>query len=145
MYKRRIACSKADWDLIREGGVITGQSEQIQHELQQMLAQYPDLQPRVYVGYDRTAYADDEDGLRITFDENLRTRTYDLDLSLGAHGTPLLAPGQVVMEVKFPGSAPLWLAHMLSECGIFPTSFSKYGRWYQNRCRTQAAETAAAV
>ena len=35
------------------------------------------------------------------------------------------------MEVKLPGAAPLWLARLLSENGIFPTSFSKYGTLYR--------------
>ena len=35
------------------------------------------------------------------------------------------------MELKIPGAAPLWLARLLSENGIFSTSFSKYGTWYK--------------
>ena len=35
------------------------------------------------------------------------------------------------MEIKLPGAAPLWLARLLSENDIFPTSFSKYGAAYQ--------------
>lgn len=35
------------------------------------------------------------------------------------------------MEIKIPGAAPMWLSHALSENGIFPTSFSKYGESYK--------------
>lgn len=35
------------------------------------------------------------------------------------------------MEIKIPGAAPLWLSQALSENGIFPTSFSKYGESYK--------------
>ncbi len=35
------------------------------------------------------------------------------------------------MEIKIPDAAPLWLAHLLSELEIFPTSFSKYGTCYR--------------
>ena len=35
------------------------------------------------------------------------------------------------MEIKIPGAAPLWLARLLSENGVFPTSFSKYGAYYK--------------
>ena len=35
------------------------------------------------------------------------------------------------MEVKIPGAMPLWLGRTLSEAGAFPSSFSKYGVWYQ--------------
>jgi hypothetical protein len=36
------------------------------------------------------------------------------------------------MEIKTEGAMPLWLAHLLDEMRIFPTSFSKYGRAYLN-------------
>ena len=35
------------------------------------------------------------------------------------------------MEIKIPGTTPLWLARVLSENAIFPTHFSKYGAAYQ--------------
>ena len=33
--------------------------------------------------------------------------------------------------LKIPGSAPMWLARLLSENRIFSTSFSKYGTYYK--------------
>lgn len=36
------------------------------------------------------------------------------------------------MELKVAGGLPLWMAHVLSEQGIFKTSFSKYGAAYQD-------------
>lgn len=136
VYKRRIACTAQDWEHLRaEGTIIPGQSEQIQRELCQVLRCYPGLEPRVLIAYERTAYAEISGDLRITFDEDPRAREDALTLNAGSHGAPLLAPGMVVMEIKFPGSAPLWLAQLLSENRIFPTSFSKYGRWYQQRCK----------
>ena len=35
------------------------------------------------------------------------------------------------MEIKIPEAAPLWLAHLLSQLSLFPTSFSKYGTCYK--------------
>ena len=35
------------------------------------------------------------------------------------------------MEIKIAGAMPLWLAEALSRCGIYPTSFSKYGKAYE--------------
>ena len=35
------------------------------------------------------------------------------------------------MEIKIPGAAPMWLAELLSDNGVFPTSFSKYGTYYK--------------
>lgn len=68
---------------------------------------------------------------RITFDTGLRWRDTDLDLRLGDQGAPLLGPDQVLMEIKIPGTCPLWLSHLLDRAGARPVSFSKYGTCYQ--------------
>ena len=68
---------------------------------------------------------------RITFDTGLRWRDTDLDLRLGDQGAPLLGPDQVLMEIKIPGTCPLWLSHLLDRAGVRPVSFSKYGTCYQ--------------
>ena len=62
-------------------------------------------------------------------------RTDRLDLREGAFGETILLPDQTLMEVKISNAAPLWLAQALSEVGIFPVSFSKYGRAYERICR----------
>ena len=59
-----------------------------------------------------------------------KRRITDLDLRCGDYGVPLGGYGDVLMEIKIPGTAPLWLAHLLSETGVFSTSFSKYGSCY---------------
>ena len=56
-------------------------------------------------------------------------------------GGSLLAPGQVLLEVKITNAAPLWLARALSENGIFPTSFSKCGRAFEALCKEKTDET----
>ena len=92
-----------------------------------------DVKPKAFIACDRYAWVDRENAeLRITFDENLRWRTDRLDLTLGADGESLTGPGAVLMEIKIPGTAPLWLARLLSDQRVFPTSFSKYGTCYKN-------------
>lgn len=99
--------------------------------------------PRVFIGYSRTALAGIEDSeLRITFDTDIRWRTTELELCAGDHGTPLDIPGGVLMEIKAPGVYPLWLARLLSESRIFPTSFSKYGYCYINNLIGEKAKEA---
>lgn len=88
--------------------------------------------PKVFIACEREAYvAKDNPELRITFDRNLRWRNTELDLRCGSAGELLMQPGEVLMEIKIPGSAPLWLARMLSELAIFPTGYSKYGTCYR--------------
>lgn len=90
------------------------------------------VKPRVFIASDREAYrAIDDAELRITFDRSIRWRDNQLDLTCGSHGEELLPDGYVLMELKLPDSAPLWLAHMLSEEALFPRGFSKYGECYK--------------
>lgn len=89
-------------------------------------------QPRVFIGYDRTALAGlEEPGLRITFDTHIRWRTAQPELQAGDGGQPLLPDDRILMEVKIPGVCPLWLSRLLSENRLFPISFSKYGTCYR--------------
>lgn len=73
-----------------------------------------------------------DSGLRITFDTNIRWRDEELDLRCGDYGQPVLLGEQVLMEIKMPSACLLWLAHILNDSGIYPTSFSKYGTCYKN-------------
>ena len=113
-----------------------GTTQQILHELDWMLASYENLAPRVFLSYERDSYKGGSDpSLRLTLDQDILFRTDRLDLREGAFGEAILLPDQTLMEVKISNAAPLWLAQALSEIGIFPVSFSKYGRAYERICR----------
>ncbi len=100
-------------------------------------------EPQVFIGYDREALADRGGGeLRVTFDTNLRWRDTDLDLRRGDYGAPILPPEKILMEVKIPGVAPMWMARLFSHARIFPTSFSKYGACYQQNLLHRAENPA---
>ena len=130
VYKRRITMEMQDAALYLYGA-RKGDGSQISREIDYFLRLYHPT-PRVFIAYDREAYAAADGGeLRITFDTGLRARSNDVDLRLGDHGAPLLPDGLTLMEVKIPGTAPVWLAHLFSENSIFPTSFSKYGAYYK--------------
>jgi hypothetical protein len=86
----------------------------------------------VYIGYERVAmFGKDDPELRITFDQNLTWRDTDLDLCSGSYGELLLPEDTTLMEIKVPGTMPLWLAHLLSQNNVFRTSFSKVGACYK--------------
>ncbi len=134
VYKRRIVLPASEAAIYMRTGRLLKPS-QISREIDWMRGRL-DLKPRVFIAYDREAYAGaegiEDPQLRITFDTNLRYREKDLDLRKGDEGLPLLSGGLVLMEVKIPGASPLWLARLLSENGIRMTSFSKYGTYYTN-------------
>lgn len=108
---------------------------QIGKEIQWSLDYYRP-EPKVFIGYHRLAMKGIEDeNLRITLDNNLLFRDYDLSLSSGSYGQYLLEKGQYIMEIKTIGGMPLWLSKALDELRVMPSSFSKYGVAYKTMLR----------
>ena len=131
VYKRRVRMSAVEAERYLAGQSRPPEEGQILREIDFFL-QTHEVSPKAFIACEREAWVDrEEPELRITFDRNLRWRDTDLHLSSGCSGEPLLPDGEVLMEIKIPGAAPLWLAHLLSELEIFPTSFSKYGTCYR--------------
>ncbi|MCQ4087892.1 polyphosphate polymerase domain-containing protein [Saccharibacillus sp. JS10] len=115
---------------------------QVIDEIEYFLRLY-DLTPKVYLSYDRKALFDKSSrDLRITFDTNIRCRREDVQLECGDYGEALMQPGQWLMEVKAEKTVPAWLSRLLSEHGLYRTSFSKYGNEYKKQLRTQALQPA---
>jgi hypothetical protein len=106
-------------------------NKQILDEIDFMVQRYQTLQPALFLSYERNAMFGIEDKeFRITFDNNILTRRYDLGLDYGIYGDLLLPKGQWIMEVKINNAAPLWFAELLSKYKLYPTSYSKYGTEY---------------
>lgn len=132
VYKRRAAMSAAEATLYLAGKAPAPANSQMLREIDWFLHQNLPA-PKVLIACDRLAFrAKDDPELRITFDRNIRWRDTELELVRGSHGRPLLEEGQVLMEIKIPGAAPLWMARLLSDLEIYPVSFSKYGTCYKD-------------
>ena len=152
VYKRRITLNLQEAEALLERGALPDwrendghsfQDRQILGEMRYFLSHYHPA-PKLFLGYDRIALAGIEDPeLRVTFDTNLRWRDRELDLRAGDYGEPILSSDQILMEIKIPGTAPVWLAHLLSELGAFHTSFSKYGTWYTQNILSRVLPGAA--
>lgn len=88
------------------------------------------LRPACVVSYDRRAFdgSDYEDGLRITFDTNLKGRTHDLSLlSTGiAANQFFVPPAWCVMEIKVNYRVPYWLTEMVGYHRFTLRRISKY-------------------
>lgn len=135
VYKRRIGMPYGQAVAYLEGQQEAGHG-QIAQEIEWFRAFYHDLRPAMFIYYDRLAIADREQpDLRITFDSGICWRADHLDLVSGTEGRPLLEAGTCLMEIKIPQAAPFWLSRALSEAGVFPTHFSKYGAAYQAMLR----------
>ena len=129
VHKRRIAFPMSELERKTVRDIAAADATQVGRELNFYLQSIP-VYERVHISYGRTAFEDDS-GLRITFDTNIRFRTNMLDYNHPEGGQPILPPGLTVIEVKTLGGIPMWLARALSEFGIYPVSFSKYGAGYK--------------
>lgn len=133
VYKRRMALEEnqaMDWVLSKKPCV---KQSQISNEIDYVLQYYRTLAPAVFLTYEREAFFEPDGGdFRVTFDENILCRQEAISLKADVWGTPLLAPGLTLMELKCSGGLPLWMVEVLSREQIYKTSFSKYGTAYQN-------------
>lgn len=93
--------------------------------------------PKLYLSYDRYSYrAKDDEDLRITFDLNILSRTENLDMSVDPESDKsLLDENEFIMEIKAGYAFPLWLTKILSKYKIYPVTFTKYGKIYENSLR----------
>lgn len=138
VYKRRedMVLSEAEAYLYR--GWKPGFDSQVLREIDWFLSYYGQIIPAMYISYERIAMNEEKDsGLRVTFDTNILWRKERLDLKEGSWGNSILEPGQRLMEIKIVGAMPLWLGEILDELQIYPISFSKYGRAYQDQLNQQ--------
>ncbi|MGN1095770.1 MAG: VTC domain-containing protein [Eubacteriales bacterium] len=135
VYKRRAAMTLSQAEKYISCGDKPFDS-QIMREIDYFMRFYSYPCAAVVLCYDRRAYTDSENtGVRLTFDENIRYRTSDLFLEHGSAGKNIIPSDAVLMEIKTDGAMPLWLATLLGQLSIFPTSFSKYGTAYRDICK----------
>lgn len=139
VYKRRVSMTYKEAILyLIKGQRPQGKDEQKLDEIDYCRSYYKKLIPMVSIFYDRTAYyAKDDDGMRITFDTNVRFRTNNVDLSKGDNGYVLFDDSRYIMEIKCSGAMPLWLTEQLDNLKIYPTSYSKYGEIYKLMMKAQ--------
>lgn len=131
VYKRRLALPADQAEAYLKEGVAPKEQNQIFREIDYFLKFYHP-QPKVYLAYDRRAYYGTIDqGLRLTIDQNIRSRYHRLELGYDKE-CQILNPDSYLMEIKVPDAYPMWLADLLCELKIYPVSFSKYGTVYSN-------------
>ena len=139
-YKRRVLISREDYEdlvgkrktaleLARQK-IETPDDLQIAKEVDYLIDTL-DLKPRILVYYQRESYLG-ENGLRITFDSDLKYRDQDLNFkSTKKDRTFFKDETNIIMEIKAHEVLPLWLVKALSKEKLYPTKFSKIGRIYQ--------------
>lgn len=139
--KRRVTMTLAESDEYLRSRIKPESTKfitnQIFHELDAFLNTY-NVSPKQYISYQRTAFfGKDNKDFRLTFDRKITERREDLHLSYESYGNQIIGEDQRLMEVKVSDGVPDWLIRKLSELQVFKTSFSKYGKAYQNYIKNQ--------
>jgi hypothetical protein len=128
--KRRVSLTLEEAEAYINQDILPSSGGQKMAEIDYLVKLYG-LRPKLFLSYKREAYAG-SDGLRVTFDTDILCRTNRLSLTEGVFGSPLLSPGQRIMEIKTDTAFPLWLTGLLSKNKIYPAGFSKYGEFYKS-------------
>ena len=139
-YKRRVMITKDDYKAfinkeatileLAQKSIETENDLQIAKEVDYLINRF-DLKPKIFVGYDRESYKNNEN-LRITFDENLKYRAYKLSFIKGKRDKIYFEKEpKIIMEIKADGTMPLWLVKELSRLHVYPQQFSKIGKIYE--------------
>ena len=133
VYKRRTAVKLHQAESWLIGDTPQPYFSQITDEIEYMRRHYKNLEPSCFISYEREAYFPvDGSSLRLTLDENILGRSFDLSLLQGIYGDYIIGKELTLMELKSPGALPMWITEFLSGNGIYKTSFSKYGTYYKN-------------
>ena len=139
-YKRRVRITKHDYNkLVKHQTNLCDlmpknadgpRDYQVAKEVDHLI-QHFDLKPTILVFYTRQSWQG-ENGLRITFDENLKYRTKNVNfIKRKSDKNYFNDEKNIIMEIKAHGVMPLWLVQKLSAERIFPHQFSKVGKIYQ--------------
>lgn len=129
VYKRR---EKIAYKYVLNNSFLEGAETQIDKEIKYFNDFYGGLTPKMFLSYEREAYYfKDDKQIRITFDNNIKYRTENVNLLSSISDIKLLPNNLVLMELKVPFSIPYNLAKYLSSEKIFKRPFSKYGTAYK--------------
>ena len=140
-YKRRVCVTRKEYEQIVAGRATVHEivskntdskfDQQVAEEVDYLI-QHMGLKPKILVLYVRESYQG-ENGLRITFDEQLKSRVGDnlKFVKKKSDKSYFEDEKNIIMEIKAHEVWPLWLAHTLSAEKIFPSQFSKVGKIYQ--------------
>lgn len=132
-YKRRVAMTSREAERYVAEGIWPLLEGQMREKMDYFMRYYRPG-PKIYLAYDRMTYPGKKDGeLCPTVDQRIRGRKRVLDLRAGGEGELLFEKECYLMEIKVSEACPPRLVYLLSELGIYPVLFSKYGMHYKRR------------
>jgi hypothetical protein len=127
MAKSRSEVARADAIAVLEGTHVPNRSSEALENFRTHMDRYRAV-PRVWVTYDRSAWVGGERGLvRITFDGEIRCAPATERLTEPPRWYPLPeVKNLVVLEVKYTGSYPGWVADTVRRFDLERRAMSKY-------------------
>ena len=142
VYKRRIYLSQKEVDDFVKEGIFPPKNGDSKHdEFIDELAIFKEryrgsIVPNTLMQYERVAYMNKPgaDYLRLTVDRNIRYRREDFEINKPG-GKLLLKEGYGILEIKFIGAMPLFVAKALNDLGLQRQTFSKFGTSYLNEAK----------
>ncbi len=85
------------------------------------------LVPSIIIDYKRIAYVLDALEVRITFDEQVTTRCFDLDFfSRRFVNQSIFSPEEVILEIKYNSILPIHIHHLLNSVVVNNQAISKF-------------------
>jgi hypothetical protein len=121
-YRQAIAlCAGREIDGCEPG------DESMVEEVERLVSEF-DLRPSTVIGYLRDALVGREEdaGQRVTFDDRIRARDRDLDLSVEGESRFIVHPDLCVLEVKVNERVPYWLTELIARNNLQLVRMSKY-------------------
>lgn len=130
VHKRRVSMTKRDaFEYIQTQEMPF--DSQIMREIDYLMRFYRHPEPNVCILCEREAYFWQENlDIRLTFDKDIRYRRGFPNEENVSDGVRIIDEGEFILEIKTLGAMPIELARALSECKIYPRSFSKYAHAY---------------
>ena len=114
--------------MLMQGQILPGFDERAPLNALKTKMRLERFAPRVLISYERTALVCPTGNVRITFDQNIMASRACGDL-LSERITgmmPVLSAGMHVLEVKYDGLIPDYIAQILETGKLQQTAFSKY-------------------
>jgi len=128
IYKQSAPLNRAEVDKIMQGkyAFLLKSSHNVQQVLYYECVSKL-MRPRVIVDYEREPYILEAGSVRVTFDKNVRAGVEALDIFNGKMAmVETLAPGKIIMEVKFTEFLPSVVRKILPPKSAQFVSVSKY-------------------
>jgi len=124
VFKDRALLTNGQSQKYIDKNIIPPPKQEVLRNLQQARLRYL-LRPNILIRYRRQPFINKTTDLRITFDQEIEANKIDPQWK-PASWSRSIHPQSIIMEIKFTGSLPFWLAEIVRKYNLERKPFSKY-------------------